>query len=110
SSAVSASAAAPSDPSASSSASAASSSSSASSTAPAATPQGNEPPSPLFFRIGSATFTPLGFMDLTNVFRSPAIGSGIGTNFSSLPYRIPGNFPNAGLTEDRFSAQNSRLG
>jgi len=84
----------------------------ASSPAPAAAPadpQG-EQPAPLFFRIGSATFTPLGFMDLTNVFRSPVIGSGIGTNFGSLPYRIAGNFPGSGLTEDRFSAQNSRLG
>ena len=49
-------------------------------------------------------------MDLTNVFRSPNIGSGIGTNFAQAPYRIPANFPGAGLTEDRFSAQNSRLG
>lgn len=76
--------------------------------APAAAPQ--EPPSPLYFSIGSAHFTPLGFMDLTNVFRTPSIGSGIGTNFASVPYRIAGNFPSSGLTEDRFSAQNSRLG
>jgi hypothetical protein len=101
---VSAAVAAPSDPAASSS------TSSAAPPAAAAAPQNNEPPSPLFFKIGSATFTPLGFLDLTDVFRSPAIGSGIGTNFSSLPYRIPANFPNAGLTEDRLSAQNSRLG
>lgn len=80
--------------------------------APAAAPQGgNEPPpSPLYFSIGSAHFTPLGFLDLTNVFRTPAIGSGIGTNFGALPYRVPTNFPASGLTEDRFSAQNSRLG
>jgi hypothetical protein len=52
-------------------------------------------------------------MDLTNVFRSPSIGSGIGTNFAAVPYRIPANFTGnseSGLTEDRFSAQNSRLG
>ncbi len=97
---------------------AASSSSSSAASAPAAEPQGNggEPPSPLFFRIGSATFTPLGFMDLTNVFRAPVIGSGIGTNFATVPYRIAGNFGgsasavNSGLTEDRFSVQNSRIG
>src|SRR5580658_7338509 len=53
-------------------ASSATAASSSSSTTPAAAePQGQngEPPSPLFFRIGAATFTPLGFMDLTNVFR-----------------------------------------
>lgn len=91
---------------------AASSSSAAAPSAAAAPQQGNggEPPSPLFFKIGSATFTPLGFIDLTNVFRAPVIGSGIGTNFGAVPYRIGANFPGAGLTEDRFSAQNSRLG
>jgi len=80
--------------------------------APAAAPQGGAAPapSPLYFSIGSAHFTPLGFMDLTNVFRAPVIGSGIGTNFGALPYRTTGNFPASGLTEDRFSAQNSRLG
>ena len=60
----------------------------------------DEKPSPLYFKIGGAEFYPLGFMDLTNVFRSPNIGSGIGTNFAQAPYRIPANFPGAGLTED----------
>ncbi len=81
--------------------------------APAAQPQqgnGAPPPSPLFFRIGSATFTPLGFIDLTDAWRSPVVGSGIGTNFGSLPYRIAGNFPGSGLTENRMSLQNSRIG
>jgi hypothetical protein len=94
------------------------SSSTSSPSAAAQPPQGNgnEPPSPLFFRIGSATFTPLGFIDLTDVFRAPVIGSGIGTNFATVPYRIAGNFGgnagavNSGLTEDRLSLQNSRVG
>ena len=64
---------------------------------------GGEPPSPLFFKIGSATFTPLGFVDLTNVFRAPVIGSGIGTNFGAVPYRIGANFPGAGLTDLEIS-------
>ena len=83
-----------------------------SSPAPAAAPQGGQqpPPSPLYFSIGSAHFTPLGFMDLTDVWRSPVVGSGIGTNFGSLPYRIASNFPSSGLTENRLSVQNSRLG
>lgn len=87
--------------------------SSASSPSAAAQPQqgnGGEPPSPLFFKIGSATFTPLGFIDLTDAFRAPSIGSGIGTNFAQVPYRVAVNFPFAGLTEDRLSLQNSRLG
>ena len=64
-------------------------------------------PSPLQLRIGDAAITPVGFMDLTNVWRSAGTGAGIGTNFGSIPYNntVPGR-----LTEDTFSAQNSRLG
>jgi hypothetical protein len=64
-------------------------------------------PSPLSFNIGSARFTPGGFVDLTNFFRSKDIGSGIGTTFSSVPYN--NSLPLAALTEDHFSPQNSRL-
>jgi hypothetical protein len=64
-------------------------------------------PSPLSFSIGSAKFTPGGFVDLTNFFRSKDIGSGIGTTFSSVPYN--NSLPLAALTEDHFSPQNSRL-
>jgi hypothetical protein len=64
--------------------------------------------SPLSFRIGDATFTPLGFLDLTDVFRTTGTGNGIGTTFGGVPYN--NNLPTAGLTEDRFSAQNSRIG
>ena len=81
----------------------------ASSPAPApaaAAPQG-EQPSPLYFSIGGAHFTPGGFLDLTDVFRTEATGNGIGSNFGAIPYNNV--FPTAGLTEDRFSLQNSRL-
>jgi uncharacterized coiled-coil protein SlyX len=64
--------------------------------------------SPLNFRIGDATFTPLGFLDLTDVFRTEDTGNGIGTTFGGVPYN--NSYPAAGLTEDRFSAQNSRIG
>jgi hypothetical protein len=64
--------------------------------------------SPLFFKIGDATFAPLGFLDLTDVFRTTGTGNGIGTSFGGIPYN--NNLPTAGLTEDRFSAQNSRVG
>jgi len=71
-------------------------------------PQG-EPASPLQLHIGTATITPIGFMDMTAVFRSADGGSGIGTNFGSIPY----NNASTGLgklSELRFSAQNSRIG
>src|ERR1039458_4011697 len=69
----------------------------------------NEPASPLQLKIGTATITPLGFMDFTSVFRSADGGSGIGTSFGSTPY----NNVSTGLgklSEERFSAQNSRIG
>ncbi|MFZ0924006.1 MAG: hypothetical protein WA020_13155, partial [Candidatus Acidiferrales bacterium] len=87
------------------------------STAPAATvtaatvsntqsDQGDQ--SPLFFRIGGAEFSPLGFMDFTSVFRSTDVGSGIGTSFGSIPFNAAS--PAGELSELRFSAQNSRIG
>ena len=75
-----------------------------------APPQASTPPAapaPLQFHIGEATFTPLGFMDFTSVFRSASSGSGIGTNFGSIPFN---NVPTARLTEERLSPQNSRIG
>jgi hypothetical protein len=77
---------------------------------PAATPQDNS--SPLQFRIGDATITPVGFMDFTTVWRSRVGGSGIGTNFAGVPYgTTTGALPfAANLSEFRFSMQNSRFG
>src|SRR3984893_2889672 len=66
-----------------------------------------EQTSPLSFGIGGARFTPGGFMDLTNFFRSKDLGSGIGTSFHSVP--INNALPLGALTEDHFSAQNSRV-
>jgi hypothetical protein len=73
----------------------------------AAAPQGGEEVSPLQFRIGTATIQPVGFMDFTTVWRSHDGGSGIGTNFASIPY---GNVFQDNLSEFRFSMQNSRIG
>lgn len=66
---------------------------------------------PISFRIGDSEFTPGGFVDLTEVFRTTNLGSGIGTSFGSLPYAITGGTvnPAARLTESRFSSQSSRL-
>ena len=78
-----------------------------------ATPQASAPdtstpaPSPLQFQLGEATFTPVGFMDFTSVFRSAASGSGIGTSFGSIPYNSTAT---ARLSEERLSPQNSRIG
>jgi hypothetical protein len=71
-------------------------------------PQAMEPPSPLSLKIGESYITPIGFMDMTSVFRSADSGSGIGTNFGSIIYN--NSFPNARLTELRFNPQNSRIG
>jgi hypothetical protein len=62
---------------------------------------------PLQFHIGSATVMPVGFIDFTSVFRSTNAGSGIGSNFGSIPF---GNTVAGHLTENRLSLQNSRVG
>ena len=64
-------------------------------------------PSPLQIHLGEATITPVGFMDLTNTFRSTNAGSSLQTNFGSIPYN---NTLQGRLTEDKFSAANSRIG
>ena len=64
---------------------------------------------PLQLKIGAATITPVGFMDMTAYFRSADGGSSIGTSFGSIPY----NNVSTGLgklSEVRFGAQNSRIG
>jgi len=74
---------------------------------PAASQGGDNVAPPLQIRIGSSTITPVGFMDMTAVSRSTNPGSGIGTNFGSIPY----SGTQAGsLTETRLSIQNSRIG
>jgi len=66
-----------------------------------------EPSSPLQLKIGDATLTPVGFMDLTGVWRNENAGSGIGSSFGSVPLA---NASTAHLSEFRFSPQNSRVG
>src|SRR6202040_1074066 len=67
----------------------------------------NENKSPLSFKIGSAEFTPGGFLDFTALYRSTNVGSGIATAFGSIPFN--NQLPQAGLSETRLSAQYSRL-
>ncbi len=83
---------------------------------PSALPSMQKPPgqtdaddsaSPLQLKIGNTYISPVGFMDMTTVTRSENAGSGIGTNFGSIPY---GNTQAGSLTETRLSIQNSRIG
>ena len=86
-----------------------------SSAVPSASPAAAPPPrasenagtSPLQLKIGDAFLTPVGFMDMTAVSRSTNPGTGIGTNFGSIPYV---NTQASSLTETRLSVQNSRIG
>jgi hypothetical protein len=84
-------------------------------TAPAAVPtaattvvQETEKPkeSPLSFRIGNAEFTPGGFVDFENIFRTTNTGNVTATNFWAIPF----NTTAAGhLTEFRSTGQYSRI-
>lgn len=65
------------------------------------------PESPLQLKIGDSYITPMGFMDITNTFRSTNAGTSLQTNFGSIPYN---NTLQGRLTEDKFSAANSRIG
>jgi hypothetical protein len=65
-----------------------------------------EKPSPLYFKIGAAEFYPLGFMDMTSITRTTQLG-GIGSSFGSIAYS---NTVAGRLSEERLSAQNSRIG
>jgi hypothetical protein len=62
---------------------------------------------PPYIHLGGVCITPVGFMDLTFVWRDKNGASGIGSNFGSIPYN---NVVNGKLSEARFSPQNSRIG
>src|SRR4051794_20181754 len=68
--------------------------------------QGTGKTSPLSFRIGAAEFTPGGFIDFTNVFRSTNTGSIVSTGFGAIPFS---NTPQGHLTELRTTSQYSRI-
>jgi hypothetical protein len=75
------------------------------------TPQQTQTESVLFFKIGSAEFYPLGFLDATSIFRTTNLttqgGGSIGTSFGSIPFN---NTITGRDTELKFSTQNSRIG
>jgi hypothetical protein len=62
---------------------------------------------PAFLRIGNTCLVPVGFMDLTSVWRSKDVGSSIGTSFANIPYN---NVIGGRESEFHFSPQNSRIG
>ena len=62
--------------------------------------------SPLAFHIGGADFTPGGFGDFSNVWRSTNIGSGVATSFAGVPFS---NTAAGRMDEFRSSAANSRI-
>jgi hypothetical protein len=62
--------------------------------------------SPLSFRIGAADFTPGGFVDFENIFRSTNTGNVAGTNFWAIPFS---NTVAGHLTEYRGTGQYSRF-
>jgi hypothetical protein len=66
-----------------------------------------EPKSPLFFRIGSAEFSPGGFLDFAAYYRTTNDGGGIATAFGTIPYN--NQLPQGRLSETHLSAQYSRL-
>jgi hypothetical protein len=64
--------------------------------------------SPLSFRIGGADFTPGGFLDFENVFRSTNTGNVASTQYGAIPFSNAAN--GAGhLTEYRSTGQYSRM-
>jgi len=62
--------------------------------------------SPLSFRIGGTDFTPGGFVDFENVFRTTNTGNVTATNFWAIPFS---NTVNGHLTEYRSTGQYSRF-
>ena len=69
-------------------------------------PQEKPKESPLSFRIGGADFTPGGFVDFENIFRSTNTGNVAATNFWAIPFS---NTQQGHLTEYRSTGQYSRF-
>jgi hypothetical protein len=73
-------------------------------------PQESKPvtdkPADLFIRIGSAKLTPGGYVDMTAIFRSTNVGSGLSTTLQGIPFN---NTTQGGLSEVRLTAQGTRL-
>jgi hypothetical protein len=74
---------------------------------PVAQEQAKENQKPLgSFNIGDAVFTPGGFVDFENIFRTTNTQNNIATNFAAIPYS---NTAQGHLTENRLTSQYSRF-
>src|SRR5437899_1679319 len=74
---------------------------------PAAAVQGDKPKeSPLSFRIGGTDWTPGGFMDFNNIFRTVNTGNVVSTSWGAIPFS---NTAAGQLTEFRTTGQYSRF-
>src|SRR6185312_16142572 len=62
--------------------------------------------SPLSFRIGGTEFTPGGFADFTNIFRTTNTGGAVSTTFGAIPFS---NTAAGNISEFRSSGQYSRF-
>jgi hypothetical protein len=62
---------------------------------------------PLALKLGKVYLSPVGFLDFTAFVRDRNVGSGLGTNFGSIPFS---NTTSGQLSEYRSTMQNSRLG
>jgi hypothetical protein len=69
-------------------------------------PEAQGSKSPLSFRIGAAEFTPGGFADFENIFRTTNTGNVAATSFWAIPFS---NTAQGHLTEFRSTGQYSRL-
>ena len=67
---------------------------------------GQEKESPLSFKIGTAEFTPGGFVDIENIFRTTNTQNNIATNYAAIPFS---NTAQGHLTEYRLTGQFSRF-
>ena len=70
------------------------------------TTEGQGSKSPLSFRIGAAEFTPGGFVDFENIFRTTNTGNVSATSFGAIPFS---NTIQGHLTEYRSTGQYSRF-
>jgi hypothetical protein len=68
--------------------------------------EGKPKESPLSFRIGGMDFTPGGFVDFENIFRTTNTGNASSTSFGSIPFS---NTVQGHLTEYRATGQYSRF-
>jgi hypothetical protein len=62
---------------------------------------------PAYLRLGSVCIAPVGFMDMTAVWRNENTGGSIGSSFGSIPLNSGAT---GRLSETRFNMQNSRIG